>query len=240
MKKIVYTIILVVAFQLVQGQQVTSILYYYKETQQTVPLDGNTLDATGVGDPFTIPVVFNVKNDGSQIIKTGDTIFVRATFNGNVAYYSMFGIVPQNIGVGSSAGIAFNIPVSRSEIIAGERANELCAEVTRVVYTGVSTPVSQTPCCATFAIIDRTNIAEFEGLKEVEIYPNPVRDKLKFENLGEATNINIYNTMGQIVRTVSSAIGRVEIDMSNLSTGVYIVKMQNGKNTRTEKIQVVQ
>jgi len=76
-------------------------------------------------------------------------------------------------------------------------------------------------------------------MKSVKIYPNPIRDNLKIENLNEATDINIYTVTGQLVRTILSAEGSTEIDMSNLSNGMYFIKMQNGKSIRTEKIQIV-
>ena len=77
------------------------------------------------------------------------------------------------------------------------------------------------------------------NMESVKIYPSPVSDNLKIENLQEATDISIYNVVGQVVRTVNSVMGSVEIDMSDLSNGLYFVKMQNSKSVRTEKIQVV-
>jgi len=76
-------------------------------------------------------------------------------------------------------------------------------------------------------------------MASVKIYPNPVNSNLKIENMNEVTDINIYNVTGQVVRTIPSATGSIDVDMSNLSNGLYFIKMQNGKNVRTEKIQVV-
>ncbi len=86
---------------------------------------------------------------------------------------------------------------------------------------------------------ETSSIYENASMDQVNIYPNPVLDQLKINNLVEATDINVYSITGQLVKTVSAAIGSVDIDVNNLSSGIYIVKMQSGKNTRTEKIQVV-
>lgn len=237
MKKYIYTIILIAAFQLAQGQQVTSINYYNPQTQEQLQLEGLTL-VLPAGDNFNFPMIAVLRNTGTQIIQAGDTIFTRIVFNGRVIN-NVFFPINQNLNVGVTAGLRFYLPFTHSEVISGEGANELCSEVVRVTYSGVSTPISQTPYCANFTMNNGTNIAEIDFLKEVKIYPNPVCDKLKIENLDEPANVSIYNTTGQMVYNVSSAMGNIEIDMSNISAGIYIVKMQNDKNIHTKKIQVV-
>jgi len=86
---------------------------------------------------------------------------------------------------------------------------------------------------------DTTTAIRENSIDLVKVYPNPVLNNLRIENLYDATNINIYNVMGQVVRTIPSATGSISVDMSNLSNGLYFIKMQNGKTVRTEKIQVV-
>ena len=238
MKKLYSIILLITAFQFAQGQQVMSINYYYAQTQEQMPLDGLLL-LLPAGDNFTLPMIAVLQNTGTQTINAGDTIFTRITFNGRVINNIFFAIT-QNLNAGATAGLRFYLPCSRSEVREGDRANELCSEVVRVIYSSVSTPIAQTPACATFTLTDEgSNIADFDISKDVKIYPNPVCVNLKIENLDEPTNISIYNTTGQIVRTVSSATGNVEINMSNISAGIYIVKMQNDKNILTRKIHVV-
>lgn len=238
MKKIIYTIVLLAGFQLAQGQQITSINYYIPQTQEQLQLDGLSLTLPA-GDNFNFPMVAVFKNSGTQILNIGDTIFTQIVFNGRVINNVFFAIT-QTLNVGVSAGLRFYLPFSRSEVRAGERANELCSEVVRIIYSGTSTPVSQTPFCATYTMTEGgTDIADFDMLNEVKIYPNPVSDRLKIENLDKPTDVRIYNITGQMVYTVSSAIGNVEIDMSDLSAGIYIIKMQNDMNIQTKKIQVV-
>ena len=79
---------------------------------------------------------------------------------------------------------------------------------------------------------------EENNIESVNMYPNPVSGNLKINNLNESTTINVYSITGQLLRSVS-ATGSTEIDMSDLSDGLYFVKMQNGKSVRTEKIQVI-
>ena len=235
MKKFIHTIILLAAFQFAQGQQVTDIIYY-ASAQNNGPLDGGTLTLYSSQNLY-FPLITLIKNNGTQSINAGDSIDVRVTFNGRVINYTG-GVVSGELKIDSTMTVPIDVSYSISEVIAGTNANTLCVEVVRIVYSGVSTPISKTPNCAAFTINAPSNIVGVD-LKEVNLYPNPVCNHLKIENLGNATDISIYSTTGQMVRTVSSAMESVEIDMTNLSAGVYFVKMQDGKNTITKKIQVV-
>jgi hypothetical protein len=105
-------------------------------------------------------------------------------------------------------------------------------------YTGIEIDPSNNT--ATLAVTrGSVGVAEQDQIYAISLYPNPVSDYLKINNIIEATDINIYNVTGQLVKKVSAATGSVDIDVNNLSNGIYIVKMQSGKNTCTEKIQVV-
>ena len=61
------------------------------------------------------------------------------------------------------------------------------------------------------------------------LYPNPANDKITLLNWGQG-DLLIYNSFGQLVRTVS--LGREEriLDISNLSNGIYT--LVNGSATR--------
>ncbi len=76
-----------------------------------------------------------------------------------------------------------------------------------------------------------------EKIKEnkVEIYPNPAKDNLIIE-LQKAkklqnTSVSIYNTQGQLVKHFVISQSKTEIDIHDLSTGVYVVKVINDKET---------
>jgi hypothetical protein len=113
--------------------------------------------------------------------------------------------------------------------------NYITAEITKI--NGIN--VNSMPLSCVYTFTKNNSITSIDVLKSAKLYPNPVSGSLKIENLEDATNVNIYNVMGQIVRTIPSATGSIDVDMSDLSNGLYFIKMQNGKNVRTEKIQVV-
>lgn len=60
------------------------------------------------------------------------------------------------------------------------------------------------------------------------MYPNPVEDILFIEAADNISAVSIYNLLGQEVMRNSSSTSEVQIDMSALQTGAYIVKVQAG------------
>ena len=72
-----------------------------------------------------------------------------------------------------------------------------------------------------------------------ELYPNPVDDKLmlKFAEEHECTNVTIHSIDGR--RVISQDNDCENIDVSNLSNGVYFITIRfNNGNTYTDKIVV--
>lgn len=67
----------------------------------------------------------------------------------------------------------------------------------------------------------------------IEIYPNPSKDKITIDGV-EVSKIQIFNTLGQLVKTVQSSN---EINITDLPTGIYIVKISDfDENNYTNKI----
>ncbi len=74
---------------------------------------------------------------------------------------------------------------------------------------------------------------EDNNIKEVVLYPNPVNDILQFTALDKIENINIYNLLGQEVLRTQPKVLNTQVDMIDLSTGMYIVKVQVGDQLGT-------
>ena len=70
---------------------------------------------------------------------------------------------------------------------------------------------------------------------EVALYPNPVRDVLNIETALEVQSVEIYNIQGQ--KVLSS--NQKQINISDLATGMYMVRIQDDENNiATEKIVI--
>ena len=71
---------------------------------------------------------------------------------------------------------------------------------------------------------------------EFSFYPNPVQNKLNLRALKNIENVSIYNMLGQEVLRKAPNTRSSEIDMSNLQTGAYFVKVTIDGITETKQI----
>ncbi|MFZ4462966.1 MAG: T9SS type A sorting domain-containing protein [Bacteroidales bacterium] len=90
----------------------------------------------------------------------------------------------------------------------------------------------------------KINVDEFVGTAEMaseqtemKAFPNPVRDIISIElsDNEEITQIDILNTHGQSIKTVSE---QKSISVKDLQEGSYILQIQTSKGIRTKKILV--
>lgn len=79
-----------------------------------------------------------------------------------------------------------------------------------------------------------TNDVVFEKLK---IYPNPTQNILNINNDVLIDRVEIYNLMGQKFMDTNYNSNDVQINVSGLSTGIYLVKVHNG--TKFQSIQFI-
>jgi hypothetical protein len=79
------------------------------------------------------------------------------------------------------------------------------------------------------------NNQSFEFSSYFTLYPNPIKDVLNIQSeQGIIVNsMEIYNKLGQIVMAVANTSNRV--DISNLSSGIYFVKVNTDKGTANTK-----
>jgi len=74
----------------------------------------------------------------------------------------------------------------------------------------------------------------------VEVYPNPFNNKIAVVANASGQHISICNTLGQIVYTAPSPLenagDEAEIDLNNLASGIYFVKVQSKNEFVIKKI----
>jgi len=105
-------------------------------------------------------------------------------------------------------------------------------------FTFVPQPVPE----AINQLITRSNVTDDVQDKSVEVYPNPASNYIVVYNYkAEARYFRLYDLKGRMLTMIQSELPATRIDISNFSTGVYVLKVTgtNGKNIRTEKIVVI-
>lgn len=75
----------------------------------------------------------------------------------------------------------------------------------------------------------------FNG-SEFKAYPNPVKDILNIYSNKSISTIEVYNLLGQQVSANKVDFTNGQIDMANLSTGTYLVKISSGTSINTVKV----
>lgn len=96
--------------------------------------------------------------------------------------------------------------------------------------------------------VGATSGIEDEEENPIVMYPNPVNDVL-YINLGnnvwdlDRTTINIMDLTGKYVlveRVITSNANTVSVNIpENISTGFYMVTITDGKNSKTEKLEII-
>ena len=70
-------------------------------------------------------------------------------------------------------------------------------------------------------------------VSEVTVYPNPTKDILNIDTAHQVDKIDIYNILGEIVLTDNKTS---RIDVSNLSDGIYTLKIESNRNSIFKRI----
>lgn len=70
----------------------------------------------------------------------------------------------------------------------------------------------------------------------LSIYPNPVKDVLNVSYKSEISEVKIYNLLGQEVLSKTINSGDFNLNVSNLSTGSYVVKLMATEGQHSFKL----
>lgn len=74
--------------------------------------------------------------------------------------------------------------------------------------------------------------------RSLTVAPNPTASvaNLYIENIQGIYQVNIYNLQGQLLESLQTSEPRTEIDLSNLESGIYLVKASNGTDSFTRRV----
>ena len=93
---------------------------------------------------------------------------------------------------------------------------------------------SQTVTKSYFNDAINTNFREEFEYSRVQISPNPVNNNLKIANISDIKYVLIYNSRGQVVKELMVKSDEINMDISSLSSGSYILEL-HGENITRQK-----
>lgn len=73
-------------------------------------------------------------------------------------------------------------------------------------------------------------------LNNVQLFPNPVKDKLFIEGLYSMSDIKIINSIGQVVLTMQAINTKATLNLNELSSGLYLIEIHTGNDMIIKKI----
>ena len=80
------------------------------------------------------------------------------------------------------------------------------------------------------------NINELEKSDNIKVYPNPTTNMVALDGFEKENTIEIINIQGQIVKTEFANTSKIIIDISDLSTGVYVIKIKSDSTIIMKKL----
>jgi len=74
-----------------------------------------------------------------------------------------------------------------------------------------------------------------QGGQALALYPNPVSDKLTIEADEALGTVEVYNLMGALVYSQKNCDNKLEINTSDLPSGIYFIRLTNNKTSETRR-----
>jgi hypothetical protein len=86
-------------------------------------------------------------------------------------------------------------------------------------------------------LIIHVGINETKGFDNLKIFPNPVKTELIIDNIPNSIEnlFVIYNCLGQEMLRLNSKESSKQIDITNMPSGIYILKIINQDSMTVEK-----
>ena len=79
----------------------------------------------------------------------------------------------------------------------------------------------------------------FETLNDFSVYPNPTIDVWTIKSVNsDIQTVELYNTLGRLVNTINADSSEINIDASNLSSGIYFAKI-NSQDSESQTIKLI-
>ena len=82
---------------------------------------------------------------------------------------------------------------------------------------------------------DLLSVTEVKTNSEIKVYPNPTNDFISINTSDKIVSFELYSATGQLMKSEKS---ENKIDVRNLKTGIYTLKINTNKGTSTHKVSI--
>ncbi len=81
--------------------------------------------------------------------------------------------------------------------------------------------------------------ADMPDKAKLSVFPNPARDKFTVVSGEMIEQIRLINISGQVIKNITVDAPRYEINVSNISKGVYFMQVHTTNSIKTKRVQIV-
>lgn len=178
-----------------------------------------------------------VINNGPDVPAAADTVYFDVTLEG-MQFGSLY-----NTGAQMAQLTAGNTTALGATLLTADQMNELGLEGTfemcwtvRIVGSATDPDASNNTACIN--VTRGGNGVNEIAAGEISVYPNPATNVIYVAN-AEGAQVSVFDMNGRMVNSVESASANQAIDASSLAKGMYIVRIVDGQNVTTKKVNVV-
>ena len=77
-----------------------------------------------------------------------------------------------------------------------------------------------------------------ENTAVFNVYPNPVENEVRIASVEKIEEVTIYNVVGTTVYNVQCTMNDVQLNVSELNSGVYFVKVKTAQGESTHRVAI--
>lgn len=196
-------------------------------------------------------VAFSLTFDESLVTENGFTVdfdnCVLGTAGSDVLTFqkSMFndGVVDLAITRNTLQNFGGHGPIAHARIVTTDNLSgvtDLPIGVSGVVALSADEDSVLLSTRADTVVIDPNKVGIDEvDFSSVSIYPNPSAGLVNVDGLSEGTTLTVLNAMGQVVRSNTVNNRLVILDLGDLTSGVYFLRMENKRGFKVEKLRLL-
>jgi len=132
-----------------------------------------------------------------------------------------------NLDVGAHGNVVFKIKTKNTLTVGSSVSNQAD------IFFDYNFPVVTDPAVTTFQVL---GVEDFEIDESVAIFPNPATDFVTVKANSEIQSVTLFDAQGRSLMTQLSTGFQVKLDTTAYSKGVYLIKVETVRGSRTEKM----
>jgi Leucine-rich repeat (LRR) protein len=127
---------------------------------------------------------------------------------------------------GSHGFVAFKIKTKNNLVLGNSVTN------TANIFFDYNFPITTNTASTTIALLAKNTFED----QSVSVYPNPVKNKVHVSAKDKITSIEIFDVQGRLIETTVENEDNATLDLTHKTKGIYLLKINTAKGTKTEKI----